>query len=253
MTKSAAGCKELCCSKRLRAGACFLEQPWAKTRHNIFKEKTGFRQTEIAMIKFKRAGLACVLLIASSLAQGPTTFHPGFNFFSRQQDVQLGQESAAQVRRQMQIVKDPFLNDYVNRVGRKLANTPEARASGFPFTFEVVADPSINAFALRGGPRFINTGCLKAAEYEAELAGVMGHDMSQVLLRRGAAQASQGGSRGLQFFSDHPNPGNRERAIEEEADKLPRRNYGYETGEFGRMKQVVSGVHEPPPRRQVGR
>src|SRR5207244_7158092 len=43
------------------------------------KEKTGFRQTEIAMIKFKRAGLACVLLIASSLAQGPTTFHPGFN------------------------------------------------------------------------------------------------------------------------------------------------------------------------------
>src|SRR6266446_8967382 len=150
MTKSAAGCKELCCSKRLRAGACFLEQPWAKTRHNICKEKIGFRQTEIAMIKFKRAGLACVLLIASSLAQGPTTFHPGFNFFSRQQDVQLGQESAAQVRRQMQIVKDPFLNDYVNRVGRKLANTPEARASGFPFTFEVVADPSINAFALPG-------------------------------------------------------------------------------------------------------
>src|SRR5881275_3297539 len=94
MTKSAAGCKELCCSKRLRAGACFLEQPCAKTRHNICKEKTGFRQTEIAMIKFKRAGLACVLLIASSLAQGPTTFHPGFNFFSRQQDVQLGQESA---------------------------------------------------------------------------------------------------------------------------------------------------------------
>src|SRR5436309_8577918 len=84
----------------------------------LCKEKTGFRQTEIAMIKFKRAGLACVLLIASSLAQGPTTFHPGFNFFSRQQDIQLGQESAAQVRRQMQMVKDPFLNDYDNRVGR---------------------------------------------------------------------------------------------------------------------------------------
>ncbi|PYT62578.1 MAG: hypothetical protein DMG46_00635, partial [Acidobacteria bacterium] len=80
------------------------------------------------MVKFKRTVLVCVLLIASSLAQGPTTFHPGFNFFSRQQDIQLGQESAAQVRRQMQMVKDPFLNDYVNRVGRKLANTPEARA-----------------------------------------------------------------------------------------------------------------------------
>jgi len=228
----------------------------------------------------------------------------------------------------MQMVKDPFLNDYVNRVGRKLANTPEARASGFPFTFEVVADPSINAFALPGGPMFINTGLLKAVDNEAELAGVMGHEMSHVILRHGTNQASkaqaiqlplmlgsrvaggsmlgrlgqlgiglgansvllkfsrtaesqadltgshlmaesgynpmamarffeklssQGGSRGLQFFSDHPNPGNRERAIEEEADKLPRRNYGYETGEFGRMKQVVSGVHEPPPRRQVGR
>src|SRR5213083_3138883 len=191
MTKSAAGCKELCCSKRLRAGACFLEQPWAKTRHNICKEKTGFRQTEIAMVKFKRTVLVCVLLIASSLAQGPTTFHPGFNFFSRQQDVQLGQESAAQVRRQMQIVKDPFLNDYVNRVGRKLANTPEARASGFPFTFEVVADPSINAFALPGGPMFINTGLLKAVDNEAELAGVLAHEMSHVILRHGTNQASK--------------------------------------------------------------
>src|SRR5438067_10320344 len=248
------------------------------------------------MIKFKRAGLASVLLIASSLAQGPTTFHPGFNFFSRQQDVQLGQESAAQVRRQMQIVKDPFLNDYVNRVGRKLANTPEARASGFPFTFEVVADPSINAFALPGGPMFINTGLLKAVDNEAELAGVMGHEMSHVILRYGTNQASKsqmiqlpavlgskmaggsmmgqlaqlgigigansvllkfsrgaesqadllgshlmaesgydpiqmakffqkleadGGARGPQFFSDHPNPGNRQAAIQQESAKMP--------------------------------
>src|SRR5213080_3369009 len=143
------------------------------------------------MVKLKRTVLVCVLLIASSLAQGPTTFHPGFNFFSRQQDIQLGQESAAQVRRQMQMVKDPFLNDCVNRVGRKLANTPEARASGFPFTFEVVADPSINAFALPGGPMFINTGLLKAVDNEAELAGVMGHEMSHVILRHGTNQASK--------------------------------------------------------------
>src|SRR5947207_3274180 len=144
------------------------------------------------MVKFKRTVLVCVLLIASSLAQGPTTFHPGFNFFSRQLDVQLGQESAAQVRRQMQIVKDPVLNDYVNRVGRKLANTPEARASGFPFTFEVVADPSINAFALPGGPMFINKGLLKAVDNEAELAGVRGADMTHVVRRLGTEQAKHG-------------------------------------------------------------
>src|SRR2546429_7021298 len=149
------------------------------------------KKTEIAMVKFKRTVLVCVLLIASSLAQGPTTFHPGFNFFSRQQDVQLGQESAAQVRRQMQMVKDPFLNDYVNRVGRKLANAPEARASGFPFTFEVVADRSINAFALPGGPMFINTGLLKAVDNEAPLAGVTGHEMSHAILRHGTNQASK--------------------------------------------------------------
>jgi predicted Zn-dependent protease len=282
---------------------------------------------QISTIKFKLTALACAFLIASSVAQGPSTFHPGFNLFSKQQDIQLGQESAAQVRKQMQVVKDPFLSDYVSRVGRRLANTSEARASGFPFTFEVVADPSINAFALPGGPMFINTGLLKAVDNEAELAGVMGHEMSHVILRHGTNQASkaqaiqlplmlgsrvaggsmlgrlgqlgiglgansvllkfsrtaesqadlmgshlmaesgynpmamarffeklssQGGSRGLQFFSDHPNPANRERAIEEEADKLPRRNYGYETGEFQRMKQVVTRIHEPP-RRQVGR
>src|SRR5438552_14741336 len=206
----------------------------------------------------------------------------------------------------MQMVKDPVLNDYVNRVGRKLANTPEARASGFPFTFEVVADPSINAFALPGGPMFINTGLLKAVDNEAELAGVMGHEMSHVILRHGTNQASkaqaiqlplmlgsriaggsmlgrlgqlgiglgansvllkfsrsaesqadlmgshlmaesgydpmqmarffeklnaQGGGRTMQFLSDHPNPDNREKAIEEESHRLPQQNYSYQTGQ----------------------
>ena len=55
------------------------------------------------------------------------------------------------------------------------------------------------------------------------------------------------GQGGIQFFSDHPNPGNREHAIEEEAEKLPQRSYGYQTGQFERMKQVVAGIHEPPP------
>src|SRR5438552_18257908 len=91
----------------------------------------------------------------------------------------------------MQMVKDPFLNDYVNRVGRKLANAPAARASGFPFTFEVVSDRSINAFALPGGPMFINTRLLKAVDNEAELAGVMGHEMSHVILPHGAYRPSQ--------------------------------------------------------------
>jgi predicted Zn-dependent protease len=277
------------------------------------------------MYKRKLAVPIVLLYVTILLAQGPTQFHPGFNLFSKDQDVQLGKESAAQVRKQMPVVRDPVLTEYVSRVGRRLADSQEARASGFPFTFEVVADPSINAFALPGGPMFIHTGLLKAVDNEAQLAGVMGHEMSHVILRHGTNQASkaqliqlpallagqvaggsmlgkltqvgiglgansvllkfsrsaesqadlmgshlmaeagynpmqmarffeklnsQGGSRTLEFLSDHPNPGNRERAIEEEADRLPQKNYSYQTGEFDRMKQVVSQIHEPPPRRR---
>jgi beta-barrel assembly-enhancing protease len=277
------------------------------------------------MCKRKLAALMVLLYTTALVSQGPTQFHPGFNLFSKDQDVQLGKESAAQVRKQMPVIRDPVLTAYVNRVGQRLANSQEARASGFPFSFEVVADPSINAFALPGGPMFIHTGLLKAVDNEAQLAGVMGHEMSHVILRHGTNQASkaqliqlpallagqvaggsmlgrlaqvgiglgansvllkfsrgaesqadlmgshlmaeggynpmqmarffeklnsQGGSRTLEFLSDHPNPGNRERAIEEEADRLPQRNYSYQTGEFDRMKQVVSQIHEPPPRRR---
>src|ERR1700758_4373722 len=137
------------------------------------------------------ARLAFIVFAATVFAQGQHQFQPGFNLFSKQQDVQLGQEAATQVRKQMTVIKDPVLTSYVNAVGKRLANTPEAQQSGFPFTFEVVADPSINAFALPGGPMFVNTGLLKAVDNEAELAGVMGHEMSHVILRHGTNQASK--------------------------------------------------------------
>src|SRR6059058_3726142 len=143
------------------------------------------------MCKRKLAALVVLLYTTVVLSQGPTQFHPGFNLFSKDQDVQLGKESAAQVRKQMPVVRDPVLTEYVSRVGRRLADSQEARASGFPFTFEVVADPSINAFALPGGPMFINSGLLKAVDNEAQLAGVMGHEMSHVILRHGTNQASK--------------------------------------------------------------
>lgn len=264
-----------------------------------------------------------ILVLASvSWAQGPTQFHPGFNLFSKQQDVQLGQENAAQVRAHMKVIRNPVLNDYVNKVGRRLVAAREAQESGFPFTFEVVADPTINAFALPGGPMFINTGLLRAVDNEAQLAGVMGHEMSHVILRHGTNQASksklvelpavlgsqvaggslvgqltklgiglgansvllkfsrsaesqadlmgshlmaesgynpmemarffeklnqQGGQRTIQFLSDHPNPENREKAIEEEVHRLPNQPYTYQTGDFQRMKALIARVREPKP------
>ena len=109
-------------------------------------------------MKRMTASVFVAFLAVAMWAQGPTQFHPGFNLFSKQQDVQLGQENAAQVRKQLPVIKDPVLTDYVTRVGKRLMSAREAQESGFPFTFEVVADPSINAFALPGGPMFINTG-----------------------------------------------------------------------------------------------
>ena len=270
------------------------------------------------------SAIVAILMAVLVWAQGPTKFHPGFNLFTKAQDVQLGQENAAQVRKQMAVIRDPFLNEYVTRVGKRLVSAQEAQESGFPFTFEVVADPSINAFALPGGPMFINTGLLRAVDNEAQLAGVMGHEMSHVILRHSTNQASKDkfielpavlgsemagnsmlgkvaalglgfgansvllkfsrsaesqadlmgshlmaeagynpmemarffeklnaqGGHGLQFLSDHPNPDNREKAIEAEAHRLPQQNYGYETGEFQRMKQVIAGIHEPKPKVQ---
>ena len=271
------------------------------------------------------SAIVVTFMAAVLWAQGPTQFHPGFNLFSKEQDVQLGQENAAQVRKQLTVIKDPILTDYVTQVGKRLMSAREAKESGFPFTFEVVADPSINAFALPGGPMFINTGLLKAVDNEAQLAGVMGHEMSHVILRHGTNQASkskfielpavlasqmagesmigklaqagiglgansvllkfsrsaesqadlmgshlmaesgydpmemarffeklnaQGGGRTIQFLSDHPNPDNREKAIEEEVHRLPQQNYGYQSGAFQRMKQEVSKIKEPKPKPQ---
>jgi len=271
------------------------------------------------------SAIVATFMAAVLWAQGPTQFHPGFNLFSKEQDVQLGQENAAQVRKQLPVIKDPVLTDYVTQVGKRLMSAREAQESGFPFTFEVVADPSINAFALPGGPMFINTGLLKAVDNEAQLAGVMGHEMSHVILRHGTNQASkskfielpailasqmagesmigklaqagiglgansvllkfsrsaesqadlmgshlmaesgydpmemarffeklnaQGGGRTIQFLSDHPNPDNREKAIEEEVHRLPQQNYGYQSGAFQRMKQEVSKIKEPKPKPQ---
>ena len=170
---------------------------------------------------------------------------------------------------------------------------------------------------------FINTGLLKAVDNEAQLAGVMGHEMSHVILRHGTNQASkqnliqlpallgsqmtgssmmgqlaqlgiglgansvllkfsrtaesqaditgahlmaeagydpmqmaaffeklsaQGGQNAPQFLSDHPNPENRNRAIQEEAQRMPAQKYGFQTGKFDQMKQAVSKIKEPPPK-----
>jgi hypothetical protein len=114
---------------------------------------------------------------------------PGWNLFSKEQDVQLGKEAAAQVERQMPVIRDGALQDYVEGIGRKLSSSP--KADKYPYTFKLVNDPSINAFALPGGPTYVHTGLIRAAENEAQLAGVMAHEIAHVALRHGTNQASK--------------------------------------------------------------
>jgi hypothetical protein len=123
---------------------------------------------------------------------------PGFNLFSRQDDVKVGQENAKQVLQQYEVVKNPFVQEYVQRLGQKLASMPEAKQSGFEFSFTVLNVDEINAFALPGGPMFIYTGLLKAVDNEAQLAGVMGHEMSHVILRHGTHEATK--ANGIQLL-----------------------------------------------------
>ena len=100
--------------------------------------------------------LAAALLFAqkqkaqTQKAQKQKSVKPGFNLFSLEQDIQLGQESAAQVEREMQLVNDPNLTALIDRIGKKLmaANAADQKNAQFPFTFKVVNEPSINAFAL---------------------------------------------------------------------------------------------------------
>jgi len=108
---------------------------------------------------------------------------------SRDQEIQLGKEAAAQVEREMEVVHNPEIEKWLNQIGQNLARTPEANA--YPYYFKLVNDDSINAFALPGGPMYVHTGLLKAADSEGEVAGVLAHEMSHVALRHGAAQVTK--------------------------------------------------------------
>jgi predicted Zn-dependent protease len=88
------------------------------------------------------------------------------------------------------------VNEYVNRVGQNVILRSDAK---IPFTIKVIDSPEVNAFALPGGHLYVNSGLVLAAETEAELAGVIAHEISHVTARHGVEQASKG--RMLQYLS----------------------------------------------------
>jgi beta-barrel assembly-enhancing protease len=113
----------------------------------------------------------------------------GINFYSIEKEIALGKQMAQEVERQAKIVDDPIIAEYVNRIGQNLVRNSDAKV---PFTIKVVDAEEINAFALPGGFFFVNTGILLNADNEAEMAGVMSHEIAHVAARHGTRQASRG-------------------------------------------------------------
>jgi hypothetical protein len=263
--------------------------------------------------------VACALTFSSGAQTKVTAPN---NNYSISDDVKLGREAAAEVTKELPMLNDQRLEDYVETIGRNLtaAIPPEFQHPEFRYTFDLVNQKEINAFALPGGPMFLNRGMIEAANSEGEVAGVMAHEISHVALRHGTAQAtkgqkfqigsvlgqiagaivggtagsiisqgtqfglgaaflkygreyesqadilgaqilaragynpremanmfktieSEGGNRGPEWLSSHPNPGNRYAAINKEADSL-RVQGRAGTGQFG---EVQARLRSMPP------
>src|SRR5262252_6867108 len=269
---------------------------------------------------YKTVALVLVVLEAFAAVVAPQFPDPGHPGMSRDEQIQLGFQTAAQVYKQMPVLPDNSPEtQYVRQLGAKLVATIPPQYS-WPFEFHVVAQKEINAFALPGGPMFVNIGTITAAANEAELAGVMGHEMSHVYMQHSAKQASKAqttgliaglagaalgatmggtlgelgqmglqiGSQGLmlkysrsdeaqadavgaiilyragynpqaladffktleshggqtppQWLSDHPNPGNREEAIQKEIRDWPPENYAGNSSAFLKVREHAMGV-----------
>src|SRR5262249_51158523 len=240
----------------------------------------------------------------------------GANAFSKEDEIKAGQEASAQVRKQLPVLKDSEpVAKYVQALGQKLV--AHAPGDKWPYNFHVVNQKEINAFALPGGPIYVNLGTIQAADNEAQLAGVMAHEISHVVQRHATRAAtkqmyaqlplavlgsllgrgvggqlaqlgiqfgvgsyflknsrqaeseadligtdimydtgynpqamadffkkleSEGGARGPQFFSDHPNPGNRAAAVAREVQSLPPKKFQMDSAEFQNIKRQVAGM-----------
>jgi len=138
-----------------------------------------------------RVGLAALVVLPTvAFAAELPRFKPGFNLFSREQDIQVGREGVAQVEKEVPLLKDPAVERYVSDLGRRLAGFAPGNTD-YPWTFKVVNSRDINAFALPGGFVYVNRGVLEGAEDEAQLAGVMAHEIGHVTMRHGTHRASQ--------------------------------------------------------------
>ncbi len=110
------------------------------------------------------------------------------DWYSTETEMKLGKQYAMMVEQTARLVQDPIINEYVNRIGQNLVRNSDAKV---PFTIKVIDSDEINAFALPGGFFYVNSGLILAADEEAELAGVMAHEIAHVAARHQMQQMTR--------------------------------------------------------------
>ncbi|HYN08868.1 MAG TPA: M48 family metallopeptidase [Vicinamibacterales bacterium] len=275
---------------------------------------------------------AAVFAVTASVAVAQTRITPPKNKYTPAQDVEIGQQAAKEVEQQLPRLRNGDIESFVDRIGRRLVQVipSELEQREFRYSFNVINVREINAFALPGGPMYVNRGMIQAAAVEGEVAGVMAHELSHVILRHGTAGATkqqpfaigaiagaiagaiiggkvgqvvaqgsqfglgtyflrysreyekqadllgvqlmaragydpidlvhmfqtiekQGGGGGPQFMSDHPNPGNREAYITEEASHVRIEGRAGDSREFARVQDELRDMSPAPTTEEVTR
>ena len=134
--------------------------------------------------------LLCLLLSAPEALLARVQPTSGSNMFTVEQEVQAGKEAVAQTNRQYPVLPDSNpVTQYIQQLGRRLVQY--APGEKWPYQFHVVNQKEINAFALPGGPLFVNVGTIQAADNEAQLAGVMAHELSHIIQRHATRAATK--------------------------------------------------------------
>ena len=141
------------------------------------------------LARWLNGAVALVMIAAPLAALSQTRIRPGFNLFSAQQEVEIGRQFVIETERQLPLLNDARINEFISRIGQTLAaQSPDEH---YPYSFKVVNVADINAFALPGGPIYINRGMIEAARTEGELAGMIAHEIAHVAIRHGTNQASR--------------------------------------------------------------
>ena len=145
-------------------------------------------------------GVALVLAAGATLV-AQTKIELPKNNFTPQQDVEIGLQNAAEIRRQYPVIEDQAIAAYLTSLGDRLVDAAPAdlKQPVYQYSFTPVNLKEINAFALPGGPMFVHRGMVDAAAGEGELAGVMAHELAHVLLRHGTANATKAQNPWLQL------------------------------------------------------